>query len=400
MEEKLPKAPHLFVLMLISFVMVFVIVFITPALPQLSEYFGKSKNSTKQVVTWFLAGFPVGVLIYAPFSNRFGRKATLYLGFSTALVGSIICLIPYFYKSFVIMNIGRFIQGLGAIAGFQVAMTLVGDCFRGSKARVTSAYMMLSVGLSSGVGIAIGAVLTSFGWVYCYIFLVWYFVFLLLLTKYFVSETLQKPIPFKMKDTCQGYIEHVKIPEIVLSGLLLGSALAITYIFPSTSSFIVLQRLSYSENIFALWNIFPPLGIAAGNLLSVYFVRWVSPLFKLYIGVICLSLSALLYLLFFGYNVITLSSVFLPYVLSLLGLGFINSNAVAFTVMFSKNKAKGSSIFGFFSYTTSLIFMIILSFLKATSILLMPMFFLAVSALSWVYLIVLQILKKNRANTS
>ncbi len=389
------KAPHLLVLMIISCVMSFAIVLVTPALPALSLYFSESKNSIKQIVTWFLLGFPIGVLFYAPFSNRFGRKNTLYLGFGIALFGTALCIITYFFKSFLLMNIGRFIQGFGSIASVQVAITIVGDCYKDKKARVISAMIMLSVGIAPGIGVAVGAFLMNFEWIACFYFYAAYFVFLLLVTKCFVCETILEKKLSTPKEVLAGYLENIKVIELLFCGLLIGTTVAITYIFPSISAFIVLKSLSDSENTFALWNFLPILGVALGNLLSMYFVRWFSPLVQLCFGVICLSVAALCYLIFFYFDLIVLSTLFFPYVVALMGLGFINSNTVAYTVKFSKSKANGSSVFSFYAYATSAVFMFVLSFINSKSMYLMPIFFVIISLLCWGFVLALKILKKK-----
>ncbi len=166
---------------------------ISPALPEIGHFFKISTSEAKLSMSYYLVGYAIGVLVYAPITSRFGRKASLYIGFSIALLGAIICLLAEPLHSFALLNIGRFILAIGSTAGIQVSFTMIADCYRPPRSLQISAYMMLSFAIGPSLGIFIGGVLTAINWELIFYFIIAYIVFLLFMTKFFVYETMTTP---------------------------------------------------------------------------------------------------------------------------------------------------------------------------------------------------------------
>tara|TARA_R110002094_G_scaffold12708_3_gene22826 strand:+ start:1184 stop:1642 length:459 start_codon:yes stop_codon:yes gene_type:complete len=140
MINKLPKSsanskPSLLVLiLLISFPPVCT-VFISPGLPQISDYFNISNNLAQQLITLFLLGYAFGQLCYPSIANHYGRKIALYVGMTIFIISSIICILSIIFHHFELLKIGRFIMALGASVGMNITYTIINDYYSMQRAR-------------------------------------------------------------------------------------------------------------------------------------------------------------------------------------------------------------------------------------------------------------------------
>src|SRR5262245_6449862 len=101
------------ILLLTSFASILAVLF-TPAFPVIAKELEISSSMTQLTMTIYLIGYALGNLPYGPFANRFGRKPTLLLGISIAIIGSVMVAIVPFIPSLVLLMAGRFIMGFGA----------------------------------------------------------------------------------------------------------------------------------------------------------------------------------------------------------------------------------------------------------------------------------------------
>jgi DHA1 family bicyclomycin/chloramphenicol resistance-like MFS transporter len=113
-----------------------------PALPAIGESLGVSEPNTRQyVITAFLLGMAVALLVYGPLTDRFGRRPVLTAALVFYVVTSMLSAIS---GSFTLLLISRAAMGTAA-AGARVTTTaLVRDCFTGRPmARVMSLAMII-----------------------------------------------------------------------------------------------------------------------------------------------------------------------------------------------------------------------------------------------------------------
>lgn len=111
------------------------------------------------LVTSFFFGLAVGPWLYGPASDRFGRRAPLYVGLSIYMVCSLLAAIA---PSLTMMLVIRFLWGVGGGATRVLSMALVRDRYEGDgMARLMSLIMavfLLVPILAPALGAAVNAV--------------------------------------------------------------------------------------------------------------------------------------------------------------------------------------------------------------------------------------------------
>lgn len=108
-----------------------------PALPALAAELGVAAANERQfVITAFMIGFAIAMLVYGPATDRFGRRPVLVV----ALVGYVVTnLLAALSGSFALLLAARFASGAMVAGARTVTVALVRDCYSGSAmARVMS----------------------------------------------------------------------------------------------------------------------------------------------------------------------------------------------------------------------------------------------------------------------
>lgn len=199
-----------------------------PALSQMGESLGvEEANHMQLVVSTVFLGMSLGLMVYGPISDSFGRKRAIYLGVSIFILGSILSLVA---QTFQIMLLGRVIQGFGAASTRVVTGAMIRDNYKGNEmARIMSLIMIIFV-LVPAFAPSIGQVILFFtDWRGIF----WLFFILASITLFWfhqrLPETLakEKRLKFSLPTIYAGSIETLKNPVArgytVTSGLIFGS---------------------------------------------------------------------------------------------------------------------------------------------------------------------------------
>lgn len=160
-KQSLPE--FIAMLALIFAVIAFSIDSMLPALPEIAATLTPDNiNRAQLVLTSFVGGLGLGLLVSGPLSDALGRKPVITAGFALYAVAAIAAI---FADSLELLLAARFVQGLGAAAPRIVALAMVRDLYQGREmARITSFVMMIFI-LVPAVAPSIGAVIIHFvGW--------------------------------------------------------------------------------------------------------------------------------------------------------------------------------------------------------------------------------------------
>ncbi|WP_310420877.1 multidrug effflux MFS transporter [Mycoplana sp. BE70] len=113
-----------------------------PGLQQIGASLGvENENHRQYVISAYLIGFAIAQLLYGPISDRFGRRAPMFVGLGIYIVSSFVAvLVP----SFAALLTLRFVQGIGSSAMRVITVSIVRDIFGGrAMAEIMSLIMMV-----------------------------------------------------------------------------------------------------------------------------------------------------------------------------------------------------------------------------------------------------------------
>lgn len=102
----------------------------TPAMPAMPEEFGTTAAVVNLTVTGFYLFFTLGMLIFGPMSDKWGRKPILVGGVVLFVVGSVLCASSVTIEMLIA---SRAIEALGAGAICAVSTAIVKDCLSPEK---------------------------------------------------------------------------------------------------------------------------------------------------------------------------------------------------------------------------------------------------------------------------
>ncbi len=141
-----------------------------PALPYMGEALGVANENERQlVVSAYMIGFGAAQIAFGPITDRFGRRAPLFVGIALYVVCAIAAT---FAPTFAILLALRFCQGLGAAATRVIATSVVRDRFSGREmAEVMSLTFMVFMAVpivAPGIG---QIILFSGPWHYIFLFM-------------------------------------------------------------------------------------------------------------------------------------------------------------------------------------------------------------------------------------
>lgn len=367
--------PNLLTLMfLISFASVGALLY-TPAIPAIAKYFGVSIGQSQNTVTYFLIGYAVGQLPYGPLLNYFGRKRTIYLGCSVAIIGSTICILSEVFTLFWLLNLGRLVMGLGMAVGLVSTFTLIGDSMDRKQAHRTTSYLTAAFPLMAGISMVIGGYLTeTIGWVYCFYFLIAYCAWMFVLASR-LPITGPEPFTHSLHPThiAKGYWRQFATPSVLLGGLIIGATSGISYVFSTKSPFIGIELIGLTADDFGLWRLVPSMGTVVGAFLSAYLSSRYSPRPLVWAGMTIMGIAVITTFIFFSFGIINTWTLFLPIAFGFPGLSITYSAITSSITSEASDKSNASAVMTFFNMGIAAIAVLIVGLVATKSALFLPL---------------------------
>ncbi len=130
-----------------------------PALPTMNTYFQSSAAVTNMTLSLFFLFYAAGILLWGPFSDKYGRKPIILLGSFIYIISSIGCALA---TDIYVLIIFRACQGIGAGGITSASMAIIKDCFFGKEREKILAVTQSIAGLAPMLAPVVGAWLLLF----------------------------------------------------------------------------------------------------------------------------------------------------------------------------------------------------------------------------------------------
>ncbi len=246
-----------------------------PSMPDMADEFNTSKGAVSLAVTLFLLAFAASQLVYGPASDRFGRRPVLFAGLGLYVTGAALCLMA---QSVGMLLAGRVVQGLGGGAGPAIASAIVIDVYKKERALKALAAMTSVTALAPMLAPILGGFLHDVaGWRAVFAVLVCVGCGLTFGYAWLLPETNEQRDPRALHagGMLRNYRTLWGTPIFAAHALLMALMFSGQLVFISSSSFVLVDNLGLSEQLYGFCFGLMAAGIMVGANVSRRLVgRW------------------------------------------------------------------------------------------------------------------------------
>ena len=335
-----------------------------PSLPTIANNLGTTDQLIQTTITVFLLGMAIGMLIFGPLSDMFGRKRLLLIGIGFYFFSSIGCAMASTGENLIIF---RFLQSLGGAAAAVLGRALVRDLYELKRAANILSHMHIISMMVMLISPILGAYIVSyFEWRWIFYFLALFsmvaFMGSALLLPDIKQNVVAKP---SVSHYCKNYIECLREPFLIQYVLTNAFSFAGMFAFIATSAFVYIEYFQLSETHYAVLfsaNIF---AIIIATLLNSYLSKRYSVSAALSAAVAISFAATLIIWGMIGLNKTPLTLFVVATMLYISVTGAIGANSLA--TLFAQLPEKAGTVSGllvatqfamgsFISYLASLLF--------------------------------------------
>jgi DHA1 family bicyclomycin/chloramphenicol resistance-like MFS transporter len=248
-----------------------------PSLPSITQAFTVSASAAQTTLTSFMFGFSIGMLLYGPLSDSFGRRPVLLGGIVMFALASVACTLSFSIDSLVLF---RFVQALGAGAASVLARAIARDAHEPTDAaRVLS---MLAIVTSIGPLLAPligGQLLLLGGWRVVFVVLTLFGAVCAVTAFLRVPETWprEKRANSAVLQSFAAYGKLLKDPVVWGHLLCGGMAFAAMFSYITATPFVYIEYFHVSAQHYGFLFGLNIVGIMTGNFLNTRLVSRYGP---------------------------------------------------------------------------------------------------------------------------
>ncbi|RKG34589.1 Bcr/CflA family multidrug efflux MFS transporter [Acinetobacter tianfuensis] len=225
-----------------------------PSLPFIASDLNTHVSQVQKTITIFLIGFSIGMLIYGPLSDRYGRKKLLIMGMLIYIFATLGCA---FAQQIEQLQWFRLLQAIGGASASVLSRALVRDLFNNDEIPKILSLMHIITMIATLIAPVFGAwIATQWSWHGIFIFLLVYSVICLMWTKFSIEARLPAPNPASLLTNYTAVLKNrFAIGLILCNSFSFGGMFA----YITASSFVFIHYYGFSPQQYALlfgFNIF------------------------------------------------------------------------------------------------------------------------------------------------
>ncbi|MCW5589177.1 MAG: MFS transporter [Legionellales bacterium] len=256
-----------------------------PSLSQLQHYFHLSPFWAEAAVTINFIGYCISLFLVGELSDRFGRKPIIIWGLVLFIIGSGLCLIKFFY---LIILIGRFLQGFGIAAPAILSFLIIADRYSLTQQQFWMAMLNGSYNTAAGIAPVVGSYIALyFQWQGSFIALLVLGLIAFMMTLFFL------PQESKSQREPSGYTELFHTPSLLLLIATLAIMFTPYWVFSGISPLLYIKNLHVSFPAFGIYQGSLALFFALGSILFGFILKLCSPKNWLYVGLLFFMMALL-----------------------------------------------------------------------------------------------------------
>jgi DHA1 family bicyclomycin/chloramphenicol resistance-like MFS transporter len=318
-----------------------------PALPSVREYFGASVAEVQATFSISLVTFAFGILVWGPFSDRFGRRPSILCGLSIMLCGTSASLAA---QSLHWLVAGRALQAFGIATGLVTARAVIADLYPAERmAKSLASLTMVAVLGNSLAPVLGGFVAAGFGWRAIFVTLMLATVTVGAFAWRFLPETRRQGVhPARAGEMLSTVWMLVREP-LFAGCVLQGAVVYVTFlVFISLAPYVMVSALGRSSTEFGFYYLFIAVGYFFGNWSVGRFMAHHDLHWMVVVGVLLTVIGSLAALGFVALGLTHPLWIFVPIGVLSYGQGLALPNVTATAVSLAPQHAGvASSLIGF-----------------------------------------------------
>lgn len=240
-----------------------------PAIPHLGKIWSVDLKTINLTLICFFLSYSPALLVYGPFSDRFGRKIPLLAGLALFISGSFLCAGAGSVQTLIY---ARILQGIGAAGPSALGLSITKDHFRGPERHKILALIGIIVALAPMIGPTLGSWAMLAG--------DWHLIFILqagvallsFIGVLAIPETNAFPRQIPLTRMAGPYLSLFKNRRFILLTLLFAVSMCSFFAFIAASSEIYIRGFEVSEQAFGLYFGINALSLMAGSFICMKLV--------------------------------------------------------------------------------------------------------------------------------
>jgi MFS transporter, DHA1 family, multidrug resistance protein len=304
-----------------------------PSIPAIARGLDTSVARVQFTFVGYLIAFAIGMLVFGPVSDRYGRRPVLFCGLGLGVFASIACALSPTIGALIA---ARIVQGVGASAGLVVGRATIRDLYgRDGAAQVIAGLAIAMTLIQAFAPIPGGYLETWFGWRANFAAVTALAVAALALAARYIPETRAPSRPPAGSALATpgamvaSYLGLLATPRFLAYAVVAAGAHAGFHIFAAGAPGVLIGRFGIRPEEFGFYASLPPIGFLLGSFASSRLTRRLGVDALIRIGTLVLVPAGLTMLALALLDVASPYAVVGPMIFVCCGSGLCTPNAVA-----------------------------------------------------------------------